>query len=166
MKIKLEDLKAKGLSYFQFEEEISGIADLDFVLVEPVKTLFTIELLGEEVCVKGEFHTKIRTTCVKCLNEYEKEVSGELESSYLDAKKHKKYLDSLDDDVESDMTVYEELINDEINIDELVREHLILEVNPYGVCSEKCSGLEVMKEYEDDGIDPRWADLLEMSKKK
>ena len=68
--------------------------------------------------------------------------------------------------MESDENVYEELVNGEIDIDELVREHLILEVDPYEVCSENCQGLSEMKDYEDDGIDPRWAQLLEMSKNK
>mgnify|MGYP006396775431 FL=1 len=166
MKLKLEELKTKGLNHFQFEESIKELADLEFELVEPVKVNFTIDLLGEEVYVKGVFSTKIKTTCVKCLNSYERNRTGEKESSYLDAKIHKKYLDSLEDDMESDENVYEELVNGEIDIDELVREHLILEVDPYEVCSEKCQGLSEMKDYEDDGIDPRWAQLLEMSKNK
>lgn len=166
MKLKLEELKTKGLNHFQFEESIKELADLGFELVEPVKVKYTIDLLGEEVYVKGDFSTRIKTTCVKCLNFYEKTVAGEIESSYLDSKIHKKYLDSLEDDMESDENVYEELINGEIDIDELVREHLILEVDPYEVCSENCQGLSEMKDYEDDGIDPRWAQLLEMSKNK
>ena len=166
MKLKLEELKTKGLNHFQFEESIKELADLGFELVEPVKVKYTIDLLGEEVYVKGEFSTKIKTTCVKCLNFYEKTVAGKVESSYLDSKIHKKYLDSLEDDMESDENVYEELVNGEIDIDELVREHLILEVDPYEVCSENCQGLSEMKDYEDDGIDPRWAQLLEMSKNK
>lgn len=166
MKIKLEDLKIKGLNHFQFEEDIKELADLDFELVEPVKLVYTIDLLGEEVYVRGEFATKVRTTCVKCLNPYEKKVTGEIESSYLDAKLHKKQLDSLEEGMELEMDFYEELINGEIDIDGLLREYLILEVGSYGVCSELCEGLSEMKEYEDDGIDPRWAQLLEMSKNK
>lgn len=166
MKIKLDDLKIKGLNHFQFEEDITELVDLGFELLEPVKTKYTIDFFGEEIYVKGEFTTKIKTTCVKCLNPYEKMVTGEMESSYLDAKKHKEYMNSLEDEIESDENLYEELVNGEINIDELVREHLILEVDPYEVCSETCTGLEEMKDYEDDGIDPRWAQLLEMSKNK
>ena len=166
MKLKLEELKMKGLDHFHFEEIIKELDDLGFELLEPVKVEFTIDILDEEIAVVGNFSTKIKTTCVKCLKEYEKEIAGEIESSYLDTKKHKKYLDSLEEDMESDNCIYEELIDGEINIDELVREHLILEVNPYGICSQECEGLPEMKDYEDDGIDPRWAELLEMSKNK
>lgn len=166
MKIKLDELKLKGSTHFKFEETISELTELGFQLIEPVKVNFTVDLLGEEVYVKGNFSTKIKNTCVKCLNFYEREVSGEIESSYLDAKKHKDYLNSLEDDIESDENLYEEMVDGEIDIDELVREHLILEVDPYEVCSVECEGLSEMKDYEDDGIDPRWAQLLEMSKNK
>ena len=54
MKLKLEELKTKGLNHFQFEESIKELADLEFELVEPVKVNFTIDLLGEEVYVKGD----------------------------------------------------------------------------------------------------------------
>ena len=78
MKLKLEELKTKGLNHFQFEESIKELADLEFELVEPVKVNFTIDLLGEEVYVKGVFSTKIKTTCVKCLNSYERNLTGEM----------------------------------------------------------------------------------------
>lgn len=164
MKIKLEELKIKGSNHFSFEEEVKELNDLGFDLVEPIKLNFTIDLLGEEVYVKGEFLAKVKTTCVKCLNPYEKIVSGEIESSYLDAKEQKYQSESPEEELEMDF--YEEIINGEIDIDELLREHLILEVGSYGVCSEECEGLPEMKDYEDDGIDPRWAQLLEMSKNK
>lgn len=164
MKIKLEELKIKGSNHFSFEEEVKELNDLGFDLVEPIKLNFNIDLLGEEVYVKGEFTARINTTCVKCLNPYEKTISGEIESSYLDAKEQKYQNESPEEELEMDF--YEEIINGEIDIDELLREHLILEVGSYGVCSEKCEGLPEMKDYEDDGIDPRWAQLLEMSKNK
>lgn len=166
MKLKLEELKIKGSNHFHFEEEIDSLEDLGFELLEPVKVDYSVDFFGEEIYVKGKFSTKIKNTCVKCLNPYEKLVTGEMESSYLDAKAHKEYVNSLDEEMESDGNVYEEIVNGEIDIDNLLREHLILEVDPYEICSENCSGLEEMKDYEDDGIDPRWAQLIEMSKNK
>lgn len=166
MKLKLEELKIKGSNHFQFEEEIDSLEDLGFELLKPVKVEYTVDFFGEEIYVKGKFSAKIKNTCVKCLNPYEKLVTGEMESSYLDAKTHKEYVNSLDEEMESDENIYEEIVNGEIDIDNLLREHLILEVDPYEVCSESCSGLEEMKDYEDDGIDPRWAQLIEMSKNK
>lgn len=157
-------MKLKGSNHFSFEEEIKELEDLDFELIEPVKLNYTVDLIGEEVYVKGEFSAKVKTTCVKCLNPYEKIVSGEIESSYLDAKEQKYQSESPEEELEMDF--YEEIINGEIDIDELLREHLILELGSYGVCSESCEGLPEMKDYEDDGIDPRWAKLFEMSKNK
>ena len=125
-------------------------------------------LLGafEEVLVKGEFSTKIKIACVKCLEDYEKEIKGQIESVYLDSKVLKEYANSFEEEAESDENFYEEIIDGTIDVSELVREHLILEIDPYGVCSDKCEGLEEMKNYEDNGVDPRWAQILEMSKNK
>jgi uncharacterized metal-binding protein YceD (DUF177 family) len=94
------------------------------------------------------------------------DLKGEIEGRYLDSKSYSEYMEAYEEEeVESDMTHYESIVEDKIDLSELVREHLILELNPYGVCSEGCEGLAEKEKYADDGVDPRWLDLLEMSKK-
>ena len=166
MKIKLDELKLKDSKHFHFEGIIEELPDLEFQLVKPIKVSYSVDFFAEEVLVKGEFSTKIKIACVKCLEDYEKEIKGQIESVYLDSKVLKEYANSFEEEAESDENFYEEIIDGTIDVSELVREHLILEIDPYGVCSDKCEGLEEMKNYEDDGIDPRWAQILEMSKNK
>lgn len=165
LKIDINELKGKNQSHFIFHETLESIEDLEFKLLEPVKVDFSLEFIDKEVYLKGNFETKVETTCVKCLNPYEMKVQGELESTYLDPNSYSDYANSQEDDVESDMVPYEVIKDGKIDLDELVREHIILEINPYGICSEECSGLEEFDQYADDGIDPRWMDLLDMSKK-
>lgn len=166
MKIDINELKSKNQKHFIIKEMIDDIEDLEFKLLEPVKVEFSLDFLSDGIYISGTFSTKIETTCVRCLNLYTMDLSGEIEGRYLDSKSYSEYMEAYDEEeMESDMTHYEAMVEDEIDLSELVREHLILELNPYGVCSEDCEGLAEQEKYADDGVDPRWLDLLEMSKK-
>lgn|GEM_PF-515631 len=165
MKIDVNELKSKNQNHFTMSKVIEELEDVDFKLLESVKLDFSIDFLADEVHLKGTFKTKVEVNCVRCLNPYELSLEGEIEGYYLDKKAFAKYANEQEDEVESDKIAYEAIIDDEIDLGQLVREHLILEINPYGLCSEECIGLEELEKYSDDGVDPRWIELLEMSKK-
>lgn len=165
MKININELRAKNQSSFTNEVVLEKIEDVDFKILEPVVVNYEVSFIGEEIYVRGTFKTKIETACVKCLNPYNVDLEGEIEGHYLDSRSFNEYTNSLEDEIESDMIAYEAIVEDEIDLEKLVREHLILEIDPFGLCSEECAGLDEMSDYADDGIDPRWMDLLEMSKK-
>lgn len=165
MKINISELKSTKQNHFIINKMIDDISDLGFKLLNPVKVDFSLDFLSDEIYISGTFSTKIEATCVRCLSSYTVELTGEIEGHYLDTRSYAEYMSSQEDEMESDMTAYEAVIEDEIDLSALVREHLILEHNPYGICSEACEGLEEQEKYGDDGIDPRWLDLLEISKK-
>ncbi len=166
MKININELRAKNQSNFINQVILEKVKDVDFELLEPVRVDYEISFIGEEIYIRGKFKTKIKTACVKCLSSYEMNLEGEIEGHYLDSKSFNEYSNSLEGEIESDMIAYEAIIEDEIDLEKLVREHLILEIDPFGLCNDECAGLDEMSDYADDGIDPRWMDLLEMSKKK
>ncbi len=164
MKININELRVKNQNNFINQVILEKVEDIDFKLLDPVKVNYEISFIGEEIYIRGKFKTKIETACVKCLSPYEMDLEGEIEGHYLDSKSFNEYASSLEDEVESDMIAYEAIVEDEIDLEKLVREHLILEVDPFGLCSDKCAGLDEMSDYADDGIDPRWMDLLEITK--
>lgn len=131
-------------------------------ILNPICLNIDLNILEEEISLYGNFRTKVKIICVNCLEEFEKEIEILIENIYMDKNKFSKYV-NLAEECSSSEPVREELINGEIDIDDLVRQYLTMEILSYPKCSDNCEGLKEKEKYSDNGVDPRWAKLLELS---
>lgn len=164
MKLKIYDFKG-DLSTLNQSLTIDSIEGLE--LINPVEVKYSInklyvEGIGDVYEISGEYSGALKQECVRCLKEITQKVNGEFNSKLLDPKSYKLYIKSLEEEKEIDLGSYEEALNGEIDIIEMVREQILLDQDPYPICSPNCEDDSEIKKYADDGIDQRWAKLLEI----
>lgn len=160
MIIKIDEIKACQSQTINFDftdDKMEGIK-----LASPVKIKGFAEVQNDGFLVCGEYTAEIMTTCVRCLKEIKIDLAGDFQEYFLDSESFKKYLDSLEAECEIDDSGVVEAVDNEIDITELVREHIILEMTPYPACEPECEGIEELKKYADDGVDLRWQKLFEL----
>lgn len=118
------------------------------------------QLAGNDVLVRGRLDGSIGLHCSRCLREVPIGVAEEV--AFL-------YRPGLSEVEAEDAEVYRlPERGDELDLTEAIREHLVLSVPQYAICSEACRGLcpqcganlnETDCACETVGEDPRWAAL-------
>ncbi len=112
--------------------------------------------------VEGSYRTVLRLECVRCLTEIEPLIQGDFRAEYLDPKEYSKYTSSLKPEEEFGDKHFEEALNSEINISDLVREYIILDLSQYEACLPECSDTTEVEKYSKEDVDPRWQQLLDI----
>jgi len=156
--IKIDEIRASQNQRVDFDFTISKIEGLTLAAPAEIRGYAKVENEGFFVC--GEYRSKLKTPCVRCLKDISLDVSGEFQGYFVESKSFKKYLNSLEAECKIDEVELGEAVDGEIDVARLVREHIILEMSPYPVCEPECDGLEEMEKYKDDGVDLRWKELL------
>ena len=101
-------------------------------LVAPLDVDLTARSVGDGVFVRGTLRTTVRLACRRCLSPVERRVDETVDLLYLDRVEEE----------ELDGEVYRlPERGDELDLAAAVREHLLLDMPEYGLCSEECRGL-------------------------
>ncbi|OQY09826.1 MAG: hypothetical protein B6I28_02290 [Fusobacteriia bacterium 4572_132] len=165
MQIKLQELKMAEENTIYITDKIQVPDGEKVINVFPD---LTIRLIGEEVVVYGKINFTRILTCGKCLEEFESEFEMEINTIYLPLESFEREMG-----YEEHKNAYNpnnptnQLLEDEkVNITELIRENVIVGTTDYPRCSEDCVGVDGIAEYENDGMDPRWQKLLDITSKK
>jgi uncharacterized protein len=166
LKINVEEMLSKGERRLHVKESMSGIELDDAKLITPVDVEAELSIVDKEVYVRGEFKTKVKLNCVRCLEDFELELSGEIESTYMFENEFRHMVEGLEEEYEADESAIECLENGIVDLSELVREHIVLEMPPFPICMDDCTGLDEFEKYKDDGMDSRWQQLLDITNKK
>lgn len=181
------DVEARGEELAPLFEEVEEFSSAsDAVLTGKLR----LQRVGDGVRVAGHVNTTVAFECGRCLEQRSLEVSAELEYMLVsraewEAGERRGALsgdgDGEDDEVgmaltahDLDMHYYE---GEEIAILPLIREALLLELPPFNVCPpeqeaacdaayQRNVGQEALEKNEEGAVDPRWAALLELKKKK
>ena len=161
MKKNIDQLKNKRKNKFEFIEILEDIL-IDGVIVPEVQVDYSIELIQGEVIVRGEYTALVKTSCVRCLEELEIEVSGEFFGDYKGTEDYNEYIESLGKEAQVSDDMVEELVDGEVDISSLVRDYIILDMPQFPACEPECDGLEELEKYRDSGIDSRWQKLLDL----
>lgn len=153
-----KDLK---ISFAPDEIDLDGEAELgsDAVL--------NAEAISEDdkVHIRGRLSTGIRLDCTRCLEAVENPLEIDFDAVFVDAANEK-----LDSEVEIAGEELDEslVIDGQIDLKEVVREQLLLNLPEQVYCSEDCKGLcpkcgvnrnLIDCKCADEEIDPRWAAL-------
>jgi uncharacterized protein len=161
MKKDIDQLKMKRETKFEFKEILNDI-QIEGTDVLEVHIDYLLELVEGEVIIRGDYKAFLKTSCVRCLEDVKKEVSGEFFGDYKESNDYNEYVESLGKEAQVHDDMVEELIDGQVDISSLVRDYIILDMPQFPACEPECDGLEELDKYRDSGIDSRWQKLLDL----
>jgi uncharacterized protein len=134
MKILLSDITHEGLD-LAFEETLSSEA---LKLKSPARANLRVDKAGPEVFARGSVGTSIELQCSRCLRSFVKELDVNINVVYLPVEELKGEEKHEIKDDELDIGFYQ---GDELDVQDLVREQILLNVPMKPLCSEACKGI-------------------------
>ena len=185
---RLEEVK---FDQEELDALFEGIEDFDLVEPERAEGTLKLQRIGTHVRLAGWVMVPVAFVCGRCLSRRVLELEAELEYMLIPKAEWNKRYDAAgqragggrDDDEEEEgglglsaadlgVAPYE---SDEVNPKPFVRESLLVELPTYPLCPEHLSGeceaayqknvgAKVLAQNEEEGIDPRWAELLKLKK--
>jgi len=131
MRLNLKDIihapgKSKSFD-FQLDYEQLDISD-ESPAVEPIRVSGQVRNVADALVLEGEAVTTLSLVCDRCLKPFEREMAVTLDTL-------------LATEVENEDSDIILLDDNEIDLDELVREAFILDMDTKHLCSDNCKGL-------------------------
>lgn len=161
MKLLIKDFNEGLANTLKFDFYIDRMEDVE--LEERVHIIGTAVNNNGKIKLTGHYKTKVNTQCVRCLKENVIDLENDFTATFLDETQYREYLKDLSQECDiTDEEIYDEVVDGEIDLDNLVREYIILDLPPYPQCQPKCEDDSHIEKYKDDGIDPRWQQLLQI----
>jgi len=133
---KLEEHGGKFAHVYQANE--LALDDTEVRLVEPSEVSGRVRRAGKDVELRGQLQAKLEVVCGRCLKPVELPISAEFTERFVRAVSWA---------AEEQHELHEEDLNvavfdgEAIELDDLVREELLLAVPVNVLCSEECKGL-------------------------
>lgn len=135
MKVIISEIPEEGLE-LELTEKISS--DESITIASPVKASLKINKKGAEVIITGTAKGTVELQCSRCLKTFGMDIESRIDVVYHPASEiNKEEHYELKGD-ELDTGFYK---NDILDIDDLLREQLVLNVPMKPLCSEDCKGL-------------------------
>ena len=173
MRIEVENLreKAEAFSHSYAPEEVE-LEDEGARLVAPAEVRGEASLKGEEVRVRGAIKTEVELLCDRCAAPRRAPLEVEFDTRFIPqtaAASETDNVELLTEDM--GLAAYE---GDSLDVDELVREQILLALPSRNLCREDCKGL-CQKcgadlnagecSCEQGETDPRWAALADFKRR-
>lgn len=169
MRIEVDKVKATGMPFAQtYAPDKLVLDDETGHLTMPAEVSGFASRSGGQIHLQGDIKTKVRARCDRCLNPVIVPVDTDFDVIYIPASD-----DALDENLELqkddlNFSVFEE---GAIDIDELVREQVLLAMPSRLLCREECRGLcptcgvDLNADTCPCGrkeVDPRWSALRDL----
>ena len=172
MRIEVENLKerAEPFSHSYAPGEVE-LGDEGARLVAPAEVEGSASRKGEEVRVRGAIRTEVELLCDRCLAPSRAPLEVEFDARFIPqsaAAGESDNVELLAEDL--GLAAYE---GDSVDVDELVREQILLALPSRNLCREDCKGLCPKCgadlnagdcSCEQGETDPRWAALADLKK--
>jgi len=110
----------------------------DIELKEEVQVLLNVVKFGDKVIVRGKASTEALLGCSRCLENFSFPVKVDFDVEYVPDREFTKIEEHELTKGELDITFYRD---DEIDIDELLREQILLAIPMKPLCSSDCKGI-------------------------
>lgn len=166
MRIELENLEGgKGDFAHVYQPEDLNPVDERVSLAEPAIVSGKVRLARNEVFVNGHVDTRVQVECDRCLKPVEMPVNADFELEYIPGSDYEAGRVAELTEEEMSVSVFD---GKAIDVDEIVKEQILLTVPSRMLCRENCLGIcpecgtdrnsgECSCNTND--IDPRWAAL-------
>ena len=165
--VNLEHGRADFAHVYQPDE--LGHFDERVTLVAPVAVNGKVRLAGAEVFVNGHIETRAQVECDRCLKQVELPVKSDFDLQYITGAEYETSASAeLTEEVMS-VSVFD---GDTIDVDEIVKEQILLATPTRMLCQENCKGICPVCgtdkntgdcECETKDVDPRWAALKNLT---
>jgi len=139
MRIELENLeKAGGKFSREYQTDQLTFDEQDLRLVEPVRVAGRVRRRNEEVELRGKLATKVAVPCGRCLKSVEFPVEVDFTERFTPAvawkneEQHELQAEDLN------LAVFD---GDAIELDDLVKEEIMLAMPGHTLCQDECKGL-------------------------
>jgi uncharacterized protein len=170
MRIELENLEgSKGDFARVYNPDELNPVDERVKLIAPATVNGKIRLAGNEVFVNGHVDTRTQVECDRCLKPVEIPVDADFELEYITGSEYETSSAAELTEAEMSVSVFD---GEVIDVDEIVKEQVLLAVPTRMLCREDCKG--ICPECGEDrntgecscvtsDIDPRWAALKNLT---
>ena len=139
MRIEIENLEELGGEFSKvYEGDELPLAETDVRLVAPVDVSGRMRKDGNELEFKGELTTEVEVACGRCLRPVRLPVQSEFDERFLSSVnwRHEEQHELKTEDL--NIAVFD---GEAIDLDELVREEILLAVPSHVLCRDECEGL-------------------------
>lgn len=139
MKLDLSEVVLNPGMHGSVDIDESCPKDVGFTCKTPLKGQVRVSNTGTLLLVEGEVKTTVEFECSRCLSTFSTEVDAEIEEEFRIEKigDSMRVLPIEEDDLESEALVE----NNILDVDELVRQTLLVELPIAPLCKEECKGL-------------------------
>ena len=170
MRVELVNLEhGRGDFAHLYQPDELGTFDERVRVVEPVDVKGKVRLAGAEVFVNGHIETRAQVECDRCLQRVELPVSADFSLQYITGSEYEstQAAELTEDDLS--VSVFD---GEAIDVDEIVKEQILLAVPTRMLCREDCKGIcpdcGIDKNTGDcacgtNEVDPRWAALKNLT---
>ena len=173
MRIEIQKLEEPGGKFSKtYEEGELPLGETDIRLVAPVRITGRGRRDGYEVELTGELQTEVEIACGRCLQPVRTSIATEFDERFVSSVSWRD--EELHELKPEDLSLA--VFNGEaIDLDELVREEILLAVPTRALCRDDCKGLCAICgvdrnlescECEQKQIDSRWQKLKELQSSK
>ena len=139
MRIELEKLEEDGGRFSRtYESDELSLDDAELRLIEPAEIRGRVRRKGEEVELRGELEGKVAATCDRCLQPVEIPVRSEFRERFVPAVSWATEPQHELQEEDLNLAVFD---GEAIELDDLVREELLLAMPAHVLCREDCKGL-------------------------
>ena len=170
MRIELENLEGgRGEFAHVYQPDELDSIDERIQLTEPATVTGKVRLSGNEVFVNGHVETRAQVECDRCLKTVELPVSADFALEYITGAEYESSATAELTEAEMSVSVFD---GKAIDVDEVVKEQILLAVPTRMLCREDCKGIcpECGKDLNTgqcqcvtEDIDPRWAALKNLT---
>lgn len=158
MIIKLSEIIDGTKTAFNYvEHKMENIDIVNEVCIEGI-----IYKNENEYIVESSYDVQLELVCTRCLTKITPMVKGYFKSIFLTEKDYLKCEKLLKKEEEFFENYLEKAKNNEIDISDLVREHIILDMSDYERCVPECLDVSEIDKYTKKDADSRWQQLLDI----
>ena len=169
MRIELDRLEEMCGKFSEaYDVDSLPLDEEDVRLTEPAEVRGRIKRSGEEVELRGELHAKVESLCSRCLKPVELPIHAEFAERFVPAVSWRAEEQHELQEEDLNLAVFD---GEAIELDDLVREEILLAMPGHVLCREDCKGLcpicgidrNVKScQCEINEIDSRWRKLKEL----
>jgi uncharacterized protein len=138
MRLELENLEKNGAFAHVYAPEELPLEVPDLRLTEPARVSGTARRKSDGFEVSGNLATKVDTPCARCLKPVELPITGQFSERFVTAVSWRSEEQHELNREDLDLAVFD---GESIDLDQLVREEIVLAVPTQVLCREDCRGL-------------------------
>ena len=139
MRIELENLEGgKGDFAHVYQPDDLNPVDERISLTGPATVSGKVRLAGNEVFVNGHVETRAQVECDRCLQPVESPVNSDFAVEYITGSEYESGRVAELTEAEMSVSVFD---GEAIDVDEIVKEQIVLAVPTRMLCREDCKGI-------------------------